>query len=140
MKYIKQFAIILFLSFVGEMLHTLLPLPIPASIYGIVMLFLCLEFRVVSPSSVKDVSAFLIEAMPIMFIPAAVGLMDSWQTLKTALIPYAIITFVTTCAVMAVSGIVVQVGMRRDPAKPGGDLMPFAGDNKVNGMRRDIDE
>ena len=86
MKYIKQFAIILFLSFVG-----------------------------VSPSSVKDVSAFLIEAMPIMFIPAAVGLMDSWQTLKTALIPYAIITFVTTCAVMAVSGIVVQVGMRRDP-------------------------
>ena len=30
MKYIKQFSIILLISFLGEALHALLPLPIPA--------------------------------------------------------------------------------------------------------------
>ena len=55
MKFVKQFGIILLLSFLGELLHAFLPLTIPASIYGIVILFLCLEFKVISVSAVKDV-------------------------------------------------------------------------------------
>ncbi len=118
MKYLRQFGIILLISFVGEILYVLLPFPIPASIYGIIILFLCLETGVVSLPLVKETSDFLIEIMPIMFIPAAVGLMDSWQTMKEDLVPYAVITVLTTCAVMIVSGKVVQFGiqfgMRRD--------------------------
>ena len=108
MKFVKQFGIILLLSFLGELLHAFLPLTIPASIYGIVILFLCLEFKVISVSAVKDVSSFFIEIMPIMFIPAAVGLMDSWEVVRRALIPYVVITVVTTFIVMAVAGRVVQ--------------------------------
>ena len=104
MKYVKQFGIILFLSLLGELCHALLPLPIPASIYGIMLLFLCLELKVIPVSSVKEVSGFLIEAMPIMFIPAAAGLMDSWPVIKDAWVSYV---------VMAVSGRVVQFVMRR---------------------------
>ncbi len=113
LKYIRQFGIILFISFIGEILHELLPLPIPASIYGIVLLFLCLELKVISVSSVKEVSGFLIEAMPIMFIPAAAGLMDSWPVIKDAWVSYAVITVLSTFVVMAVSGRVVQFVMRR---------------------------
>ena len=47
-----------------------------------------------------------------MFGPAAVGLMDSWQTIKSDLVPYAVITVITTCVVMIVSGRVVQLGIR----------------------------
>lgn len=113
MKYVKQFGIILFLSLLGELCHALLPLPIPASIYGIVLLFLCLELKVISVSSVKEVSGFLIEAMPIMFIPAAAGLMDSWPVIKDAWVSYTVITVLSTFVVMAVSGRVVQFVMRR---------------------------
>ncbi len=113
MKFLRQFGVILLISFIGELLYALLPFPIPASIYGIIILFLCLEFRIISLDSVKETSDFLIEIMPVMFIPAAAGLMDSWQNMKPALIPYAVITVVTTCVVMAVSGRVVQFGMRR---------------------------
>lgn len=117
MKYLKQFGIILLLSFIGEVLHELLPLPVPASIYGIVLLFLCLEFQVIPVSSVKEASSFLIEIMPIMFIPAAVGLIDSWETIRGALISYAVITAVSTVAVMAVSGRAVQAVMQRSKKK-----------------------
>ena len=46
--------------------------------------------------------------MPLMFIPAAVGLLDSWGILQPILIPILIITVITTVLVMAVSGIVTQ--------------------------------
>lgn len=108
MKYVRQFGVILLLSFIGEILHVVLPLPIPASIYGIILLFCCLEFKIIPVSAVKETSVFLIEIMPVMFIPAAVGLTESWQMIKQDFIPYAVITVLTTFFVMAVSGKVVQ--------------------------------
>lgn len=117
MKYLKQFGIILLISFIGELLHAFLPLPVPASIYGIVILFLCLECKAIKVADIKETSAFLIEIMPIMFIPAAVGLMDSWQIIKPSLVSYGIITVVTTIAVMAVSGKAVQFMMHRREKK-----------------------
>ena len=78
MKYVKQFGIILLISFAGESLNYLLPLPVPASIYGLVLMFLCLQLRVFRLEDVRDTALFLIEIMPLMFIPAATGLMASW--------------------------------------------------------------
>lgn len=117
MKYLKQFGIIVLLSFVGEIIHELVPLPIPASIYGIIILFLCLEFKVISVDSIREVSGFLVEIMPVMFIPAAVGLIDSWQTIKEAWLQYAVLTVVSTFAVMIVAGKVVQSVRQRTEKK-----------------------
>lgn len=108
MKYLKQFGIILLLSFVGEILHSLIPLPIPASIYGIVILLAGLEKKWIPLSAVEETGKFLVEIMPVMFIPAAVGLLDSWDALKAVFAPYLAITVLATCIVMAVSGRVVQ--------------------------------
>ena len=82
MKYIKQFSIILLISFLGEALHALLPLPIPASIYGIMLLFAALAMKIIPVSAVTDVSTFLLEIMPMLFIPAAAGLPGAWGLLK----------------------------------------------------------
>ncbi|MCR4717171.1 MAG: CidA/LrgA family protein [Lachnospiraceae bacterium] len=113
MKYLMQFMIILLISFVGEMLYYLIPLPIPASIYGIVILFLLLEFKIIKLDQVKETAAFLIEIMPIMFVPAAVGLMDSWGVLSKNLLGYIIVIVASTILVMAVSGRVTQFFIRR---------------------------
>ena len=78
MKYLRQFMIILLVSFVGELLKYAIPLPVPASIYGLVILFILLETGVLKLEAVKDTAIFLIEIMPLMFIPAGVGLMESW--------------------------------------------------------------
>jgi len=113
LKYVMQFALILAVSFVGEILNFLIPLPIPASIYGIIILFLCLEFKIIKLSWVKDVGTFLIAAMPVMFIPAGVGLMASWNILRPSIVAYAVITLVTTVVVMAASGLATQLVIKQ---------------------------
>lgn len=112
MKYVKQFLIIIVISFVGELCNQLLPLPIPASIYGLMILFVALMTGVIKLEAVKETGKFLIEIMPIMFIPAAVGLLESWGILKPIWIPVVGITIVTTVLVMAVSGRVTQLVIR----------------------------
>ena len=77
MKFLRQFMIILLLSFLGEVLKMFIPLPIPASVYGLVLMLVCLMTGVLKTSQVKDAAFFLIEIMPVMFIPAAAGLIDA---------------------------------------------------------------
>lgn len=108
LKVLKQFFIILSISCVGEILNMFLPLPIPASIYGMVLLFVLLYTGILKLEDIKDTGMFLIEIMPVMFIPAGVGLMSSWGVLKPVLIPVSIITIVSTILVMAAGGKVTQ--------------------------------
>ena len=109
MKFLRQFMIILLLSFLGEVLKMFIPLPIPASVYGLVLMLACLMTGVLKTSQVKDVAFFLIEIMPVMFIPAAAGLIDSWGVLRPLIVPIMIITVVITVFVMAVTGRVAQM-------------------------------
>lgn len=113
LRYLKQFTIILLISFLGEVLHYIIPLLIPASIYGLVLMLLALCTGVVKLSSVRETGKFLVDIMPVMFIPAAVGLLESWGILKPVWLPVAVITVVSTVVVMAVSGLVSQLVMRR---------------------------
>lgn len=108
MKYVIQFLIIIAFSFMGELLHYLLPLPIPASIYGIVLLFAALELKWIKVKHIREVSAFLIAVMPVMFIPAAVGLMDSWSAIGSHWLEYVFVMVITTFSVMAVAGYATQ--------------------------------
>ena len=121
MKYLRQFLLILFISFLGELLKYFLPLPIPASIYGMVILFIGLLSGIIKLDAVKDVGKFLIEIMPVMFIPAGVGLMESWGELKAVLVPVLVITLVSTIVVMVVSGRVPQAVIRLERKHKGGD-------------------
>lgn len=118
MKYVKQFGIIMFITCIGEVLKYLLPLPIPASIYGLCLMLAGLLTGMIKLESVKETGLFLVEIMPLMFIPAAVGLIDSWNQLWNILLPVAIITVISTVLVMVVSGKVtdklVHLGEKED--------------------------
>ncbi|SKB81885.1 holin-like protein [Lachnospiraceae bacterium] len=112
MKYLRQFFIILAISFIGELLKIFLPLPVPASIYGMIILFILLMTGILKLDSVKETGKFLIEIMPVMFIPAGVGLLESWGVLKPMLTKVLIITVITSLTVMVFSGWVTQAVIR----------------------------
>ena len=112
MKYIKQFAIIITFSFAGEVLRALLPLPVPASIYGLVLMLLGLVLHIIPLDSVKDTAKFLVEVMPLMFIPAAVGLLETWDVIAPAWLEYVAVTVLSTWIVMIISGKVTQSVIR----------------------------
>lgn len=118
MKYIKQFGIILFISFLGELLNCSIPLPIPSSIYGLLLMLIALWTKLLPLASVKESGKFLIEIMPLMFIPSAVGLIVSWKILKPMIIPVSIITIVSTILVMVISGRVSQGIIHFQSKKP----------------------
>ena len=117
MKYVRQLIIILLISFVGEILNYLLPLPVPASIYGLLLLFAGLVSGVIPLEKVKDTGHFLVEIMPLMFIPAAVGLLESWGVLQPVWMPIITITVVSTVVVIAAAGLTTQGIIRWNKAQ-----------------------
>ena len=86
----------------------LIPLPVPASVYGLVLMLAALITGVLKLGQVRETATFLIEIMPVMFIPAGVGLMESWSSLQPVWLPVILITIVTTVLVMVVTGKVTQ--------------------------------
>ena len=87
MKYLFQFLRILVFCLLGELLHFLLPLPIPASIYGLVLLLLALKTGVVKLEQVKQTGNFLTAIFPLLFIPGAAGVMELWDILGKLWLP-----------------------------------------------------
>jgi holin-like protein len=104
MKYLKQFLIIILVSCIGELLYYLLPFPIPATIYGLLIMLGLLILKIVPLAAVKETAEFLIDIMPVMFIPAGVGLIVYWPQLKEFLIPICVIIVVSSILVMFITG------------------------------------
>ena len=98
----------------GEALHVLIPLPVPASVYGLVIMLIALGTHIIK---LKEAAEFLIEIMPVMFIPAGVGLLTAWGILKPVCVPIILITLITTVVVMIVTGRVTQAVIRMDRKK-----------------------
>lgn len=117
MKYLKQMWIILLISFAGEALRSVLPLPVPASIYGLLIMLFGLMTHIISLDDVEETGNFLLTVMPLMFIPAAVGLLETWSLLKPIIWEIAVIMLVSTVFVMAFSGRVTQTFIRKRAEK-----------------------
>ena len=121
MKYLKQVMIILLFSLLGETLKYVLPLPIPSSIYGMILLFVSLMTGIIKLDQVENVGKLLIEIMPIMFIPAGVKIIASWGVLEPMIVPVSVITVVVLIVVMIATGRVSQAIIRLDSKKEGED-------------------
>lgn len=117
MKYLKQLTTILIITFLGEILHKFVPLPIPASIYGLVLMLICLKTKIIKIDQVNGAGNFLVDIMPVMFIPAAVGLITIWKDIVQIVIPIIIIILLTTVFVMVATGKMTDFILKKDGNK-----------------------
>ena len=113
-NYLRQGLLIFGFTLLGEALHALLPLPIPAAIYGLVLLFAALCLKLVKIEHVKQLSGFLLTIMPIFFVAPTVNLLESWGLLLPNLGYILLVIAVSTILVFAVSGIVCQAICRKE--------------------------
>ena len=104
MKYLSQFCIILGFTLAGEALQRLLPLPIPASVWGLALLFLALCLGIVKLEQVKDAATFLISIMALLFVSPAVGIAENWALIQPQLLPIFLLLAGSTCLVFGLSG------------------------------------
>lgn len=122
MNYIRQFSIILGVSCLGELLRLFIPLPIPSTIYGLLLMLTFLKIGLIRLEWVKGVGDFLIEIMPLLFVPATVGIMATWGQLEAIMIPVLVIVVVSTFVIMIVSGKVTDYMLRKRGKEDGSNI------------------
>lgn len=113
MKHVQQFSIILLISVIGELLKTFLPLPVPASVYGMVLLLICLCTKVIKLDQIQETADFMLAAMPLVFVGPGVALMESFGLMKDSLLGILAISVLSTMLVMVLTGMIAQVLVRR---------------------------
>ena len=133
MKYVKEIMWIIAFTFLGEFLSAVLPLPVPAGVYGLILLFLALLFGLVKLPDVEGAGNFLLDTMTMMFLPAAVGIMTVIQTLIPVLVPYVVIILVSTVLVMSVTGIVAELILKLSKK----DTIPIPASDALNEVSLD---
>lgn len=108
MKYLSQFLRITAFTLAGELLQRLIPLPVPASVYGLVLLFAALCAGIVKVEQVKDAGGFLVSILPILFVSPAVGILENWGLIKDVMISMIVVALTSTIITFAVAGRVTQ--------------------------------
>ena len=86
----------------------MLPLPVPASVYGLVLLLAALNFKLVKLEDVKEVGTYLTGIFPLLFVPAAAGVMELWAEMGAMLVPILISIVPVTVLVMVSAGTTTQ--------------------------------
>ena len=114
MKYIKQLLIILGFTLAGEVLAKVIPFPVPAAIYGFVLLFLALCTGLLKPEHIDETAQFLLQIMSILFVAPTVGILAQWGLIAPKLVPILVIMIVSTMVVFAVAGLVTRALLRKD--------------------------
>ena len=109
MNYIFQLAIIFGISFIGEFLNAVLPLPIPASVYGLAILFFLLCTKIVKLNQVETVAEYLISIMPLFFIEPTVSIINSYGLVKGNIWALFIACFLSFVTVLGVTGLAAQI-------------------------------
>ena len=109
MKYVKQVLIILAFTLAGELLAKAIPLPIPAAIYGFILLFIALCTGLLKPSAIDKTADFLIGLMPLLFVAPAVGILEYFDLLAPQILSFVTIVAASTFVTFAVAGMVTQL-------------------------------
>lgn len=108
MKHIFSLGVILLFCLFWEIVKAVLPLPIPASIYGMVLLFISLELKIIKLEQISNVAHYFISIMLIFFIMPAVSIMDSFSLIKNHVFEILIAIIIPTILVVIVTGLVTQ--------------------------------
>ena len=113
MQYIKQLVIILFISILGELCNAVLPLPIPAAVYGLAIMLVLLITGVLRLHQIEKVGNLFLEFMPIIFVPIALQILPVWKAFQNVILPFLIISVIGTFLIIVITGRVTQFIVER---------------------------
>ena len=120
MKYIKQLLIILLVSFIAEAMEYFIPLPVAASVYGLILMLIGLMTGIIPLEKVEGAADYLVGIMALMFVSPTVGIMATVDELKEMGVALVVISAVSTLIIMVVTGKVAQFILNRKKRKQGG--------------------
>ncbi|MEA4854156.1 MAG: CidA/LrgA family protein [Christensenella sp.] len=108
MKGIFQIGIILAVCLAGEGLSLILPVPIPASVTSMILLFVLLLVKIIKTRHIEKFADFLLKNMAFFFIPAGVAIIEQFDLLKDNLVPFLLICCISTFVTFFVTAYTVK--------------------------------
>ena len=117
MKFFRESILLLSIYFISEVISKLLNLPVPGSIIGMILLFVLLTSNIVKIEKVENLANFFLDHLAFFFIPASVGLMTSFASLKGSIFKIILLCILTTIIVISVTGLTVQFICNRKSIK-----------------------
>ncbi len=111
---VRGLAILLLLQFLGELISVGWNLPIPGNVFGMGLLLIALNLRLVRTEWVEDAVEMLLSHLALFFVPAGVGVMVYFDLLADEWLPIAVSTVISTFVVMAVTGWVAKLLEKRE--------------------------
>lgn len=103
MKIIKQVGIFFTVCWLSQVISEVLPFDFPASVIGMIVLFICLITGGLKLEHIQEKSDFLLQNMAFFFIPAGVSVMNYFDILKSSIVPFIVICTLSTVITFAVT-------------------------------------
>lgn len=120
MKLLREALIIFGIYLIGEFLVQVTNIPVPGNIVGLLLLLICLCTKIIKPSQIETISNFFLEHLAFFFLPAGVGLMNSFGVIKANIVQILIVCIATTAITIAATGRIVQFVANKIQAKKEG--------------------
>lgn len=112
MKLLCQFGVIFGVCWISQILESLLPIPFPASVIGMVLLFVLLVTGLLKLEHIREKADFLLANMAFFFLPAGISVMNYFDVLRSALVPLLVICVVTTVLVFGATALSIKLTLR----------------------------
>lgn len=119
MNFIRQAITIFIICIIGELISAIIPAPFPGSVIAMIVLFLCLIFKVLSVEKIHGFSEFLLQNMSLLFIPATVSIIEYLDVLKSVFWQFLFICLITTiisfvCTAYSVKAVMYLIKKRSE--------------------------
>lgn len=112
MNLIIEFCVVFLICMAGEWISALLPFMLPASVVSLILLLILLLSGAVKERTIQGTSQFLINNMGMLFIPAVVGTLEYLDVLKLQIVPFLVVSVVSTPLVYLAAAWSVQLMMK----------------------------
>ena len=108
MKMMYQIGLLFGVCLLGQAISAFLPIPFPGSVLSMIILFLLLFFRIIRVDHIQQKADFLLKNMSFFFIPAGIGILSSFDLIRSSLLPLIIVIVVTTILTFGATALTVQ--------------------------------
>ena len=112
MKIIRQIGIIFTVCWLSILVEKVLPFAFPASVIGMILLFICLLTGVLKIEHIQEKADFLLEYMAFFFVPAGVSIINYFDVLESTWIQLVVICVISTVVTFAVTAWSVKLTVR----------------------------
>ena len=108
MKITRELGWIMFALWIGYILHHILPFPVPANVYGMMVMFILLKTKALPLNKVEDTSVQLLKHMELFIIPIVASLVKDIHLIFNDFWRIILVLLITNIITVVVAGSVVQ--------------------------------